>query len=363
MARCRFFWLLLLVGACGPRDGENSGGSSSPGVTSVSLSTSGSSTGTSAAENSSGSTTSGDHGGSGSTTLALDVGVESDGGTSQPAGCKGKIDFLFVISRDIFMGQKLEGYGTITERIAAAAPDFFATIATKFADFDYHILVTKGDPDWGSVHCDAECPGPFTEWCPTGEGYPCEMVGKASVCDLTWGAGVVFNAGWQAPNVPCGVVDGKRYLAKGQANLAETFACIVQVGASGYYLIGQALAAAVSPELTGPGGCNEGFLRDDALLVVTLVSNTIDVDSDGTPTSWAQAVIGAKGGDEESVVMFYIGPPSLEWCEAQTDNRLCLLLDHFPYKAAVSALAEDYGPAFDEAMELVDEACSSFIPG
>ena len=100
-----------------------------------------------------------------------------------------------------------------------------------------------------------------------------------------------------------------------------------------------------------------------ALLVVTLVTNTIDPDSEGTPNSWAQAVIDAKGGDEKSVVMFFIGPPSLEWCEAQKDNRLCRLVERFPYRAAVSALAEDYGPAFDEAMELVDEACSSFIPG
>ena len=362
MRRLHLF-VLVFVSACGPREGELSGDRDPPRVTSLSPLTAASSTGTSSEWDTSGSTSSGDGiGNSGSTTLLLDVGGAADGGSPQPVGCKGKIDFLFVISRSGHMGQVLEGYGTITERLAAAAPKFFATIETKFADFDYHILVTKGDTHWGSVYCDAECPGPFTEWCKPGDDYPCERVGKASVCDETWGAGVVFNAGWMAPNKPCDVPDGQRYLAKGQPNLAETFACIAQVGASGYFLVGNALVAAVSPALTGPGGCNEGFLRKDALLVVILVSNTIDPASEGTPASWAQAVIDAKGGDAASVVMFYIGPPSLEWCEAQKDNRLCQLVEHFPYRAVEYCLEEDYGPGFEAAMELVDEACSSFIP-
>lgn len=296
--------------------------------------------------------------------MVLDLGDIPDGGNPQPAGCKGKIDFLFVISRAGFMGQTLEGYGTIHDRLVAAIPKFFATIEAKFADFDYQILVTDGDPYWGSFYCDEECPGPFTEWCEPAEEYPCGMVGKVPACDLTWGAGTVFNAGWLAPNKPCDVVGGKRYITKDQPNLAETFACIAQVGASGYSGLGQALVSAVSPALNGPKGCNEGFLRDDALLVVTLVTNTLDNDSEGTPSSWAQAVFDAKGGDPNAVVMFFVGPPSLEYCENPPwENWLCEMFNKFPHRAAVSALAEDYGPAFDAATDMVADVCSSFIPG
>ena len=51
------------------------------------------------------------------------------------------------------------------------------------------------------------------------------------------------------------------------------------------------------PELNGPGGCNEGFLRDDALLMVTFAANTPDIDSAGKPKLWADAVLAAKHGD------------------------------------------------------------------
>ena len=196
--------------------------------------------------------------------MIYDVGSDLETGSSKPEGCKGKIDFLFVISR--LMGSVNEG--TVYDSLVAAAPSFFATIETKFADFDYHILVTDGDPTWGSGMCNDECPGPFMS-CKVPDEYPCDALGHLSSCDLTWGAGVVFNAGWLAPNKPCEVAGGKRYIAKGQPNLAETFSCLARVGGSGYDLIGQALTAAVSPELRAPGGCNEGFLRDDALLVVT----------------------------------------------------------------------------------------------
>ena len=353
---------VLLACACGPRDADTGLGTT-PGITSAPILTTGSTSSSASDDSTTASAGDSDPAG-GSTTVILDVGDLPDGGTPQPAGCQGKIDFLFVISRDGDMGKVLEGYGTIHERLVAAIPKFFATIEAKFADFDYHILVTDGDPYWGSSYCNMECPGPFTDWCQPGDAYPCEMVGNLPACELTWGAGAVFNAGWLAPNKPCDIAGGRRYLTKDQPNLAETFACIAQVGASGLYLLGQALVAAVGPELNGPGGCNDGFLRDDALLVVTLVTNDLDNDSEGTPSSWAQAVFDAKGGDPNSIVMFFVGPPSLEYCEDPPwENWLCEMFNEFPHRVAVSALAKDYGPAFDAATDLVAEVCASFIPG
>lgn len=355
---------LLLLCACGVRPEGGSGFETTSGVVVPSTGEPGSSTSSEGegGEDSVGASHASSGGGS-STGPLLDVGSKHDLEPSQPAGCKGKIDFLFVVSRAWQMGEPYDSYGSIQDRLLASAPEFLATIKEKFADFDVHVLVTKGDNQWGSSYCDNECPGPFTEWCPYGEDYPCELVGKLPACDLTWGAGVVLNAGRLAPNKPCGVPDGQRYITGDQANFEEAFACMMQVGASGYYLVLQALAAAVSPKLTGPGGCNEGFLRDDALLVVTFVNNMIyDVDSKGTPEEWAQTVLDAKGGDASSVVMLYIGAYSLEWCELQTDNPACDFIDHFPYRMVTFALEPTYGPAFDAATDLVADACAGFIP-
>jgi len=44
--------------------------------------------------------------GSSSTTLILDVGADTDLGDGKPIGCKGKIDFLFVISAACARGQR-----------------------------------------------------------------------------------------------------------------------------------------------------------------------------------------------------------------------------------------------------------------
>jgi hypothetical protein len=58
----------------------------------------------------------------------------------------------------------------------------------------------------------------------------------------------------------------------------ETFECIATVGASGWDLLGQALTAAMQSNINDPGGCNNGFLRKDALLMVTFIATNPDED-------------------------------------------------------------------------------------
>ncbi len=53
-----------------------------------------------------------------------------------PVGCKGKIDFLFVISRYADMQYR-------QEQLAVAVPQFIETIQSKFKDFDYHADVGR----------------------------------------------------------------------------------------------------------------------------------------------------------------------------------------------------------------------------
>ena len=72
-----------------------------------------------------------------------DVGSLHDFGDGTPKGCQGKIDFLFVMATSDFF---LE----IQPAIVAALPKFVDTIASKFEDFDVHIMVVDADPRWGS---------------------------------------------------------------------------------------------------------------------------------------------------------------------------------------------------------------------
>ena len=277
-----------------------------------------------------------------------DVGGMPDLGPLAPPGCKGKIDFLFLVSRAPTMQ-------TAQQRIVDAFADFHATIAAKFADFDYHIMVVDGDAEWGDWTCNETC---TPEGCPWPE-FPCHLLDDVTVCDDTMGAGTIMNGGEFASNKWCGVVGGRRYLTRDQPNLAETFACVAQVGTNGYQALGAALTAAVSPEMNGPGGCNQGFLRGDALLMVTFVMGGIDPYSEGTAEAWAQKVIAAKHGDPRSVVMFGLFAPN---CVDDKQDRLCQMVQMFPYWQVESNLVEDYGPAFDSATDMVAQACSEFIP-
>ncbi|HHK43107.1 MAG TPA: hypothetical protein ENJ50_11865, partial [Planctomycetaceae bacterium] len=209
------------------------------------------------------------------TTFLQDVGSNADLGEAVPEGCQGKIDFLFVLSTSPFLAD-------IQPQLLAAFPKFIDTITTKFENFDYHIMVVDGDPRWGNALCTGACPDLScksddpccpskavpTDLCCTEPNYPCEELELVSECDKTLGAGTVFPAGHMAANKICKLDGGRRYITQDQAELSETFSCIAQVGLTGGDWVGPALVSAVSPELNGPGGCNEGFLREDALLMV-----------------------------------------------------------------------------------------------
>lgn len=288
--------------------------------------------------------------GTGDTTLLYDVGPDTDtdtGSDTKPAGCEGKIDLLFVLSRDGSMKSS-------QEKLLAAFPGFIATIQAKFADFDYHIMVVDGDTEWGLITCDNDCE--MKGSCGVVPDYPCDLLHLVTDCDRTIGAGNVFAAGGSASNKPCQIAGGRRYLTNEQPNLAETFSCVAKLGTSGYDLMGQALSAAMKPEMNAPGGCNAGFLRDDALLMVTFLGG-YDYDSKGNPDLWADRVLSAKGGDPGAVVMLSILNPD---CPAP--DRICELVKKFPYHMVADGNL-DFVDAFEAATDLVAEACAEFIPG
>lgn len=354
---------LGVLAACQPSQSDSSAFTSTPPATSGLVESAGSSTGTGSTTGSEGasagtSTTSAEvsttsiSGEGGATTWVLDVGAVPDGGDGKPAGCKGKIDFLFVVSR----WGGMEGF---QEQLLEAFPQFIDTIEAKFSDFDYHIMVVDGDPMWGLSVCDDVCPKPCEV-----PGYPCGYT--PNKCDTTLGAGVVFPAGGMSSNHACPIDGGRRYMLKGQTDLKDTFACVARVGVSGWAAIGETLSTTVRPWMNDPGSCNAGFLREDALLMVTLITNTYDQDGvgpgsqNGSPDTWAASVREAKHGSLASVVVLGIIPTFGALCEKE--DRICQMLELFPYVLKADLWAGNYAEQFKQAADLVEEACASFVP-
>ncbi len=125
----------------------------------------------------------------------------------------------------------------------------------------------------------------------------------------------------------------------------------------------------MGPELNAsepePGGCNAGFLRDDALLMLTMIGPEDDPPggSQGKWQAWRQAVVDAKHGDLNAIVALGIisGPDCKP--DIDPDYRLCNLIPSFPNSLLEHLTLEDYGAAFDKAAVLALDACSLFVPG
>jgi hypothetical protein len=140
--------LALLAGAlaCNGPAADTGFASSQPGPTSAPPD---SSTGTSAASSSDAgdSTASSEDSGAGSTEPLRDLGGEPDFGPDKPLGCKGKIDFLFLISR--FGNMQTE-----QQQLLASFPGFIDTIETMFPEFDTHIMVANPEGTWPGWGCE-----------------------------------------------------------------------------------------------------------------------------------------------------------------------------------------------------------------
>jgi hypothetical protein len=292
-------------------------------------------------------------------------GTPTDGGPSASdasfvppgAGCD-KVDFLFVIDNSSSMEDQQAA-------LIASFPGFIATIqGTLQADSDYHIMVVDTD---AATHCQTDCASVPAARCmdPAG-GYACTATYDA--CDTTLGAGVVEPTGEYASNQLCSVAGGKRYIVEGEPDLPMTFGCVAQVGTTGDNAEKpmDAMVAALSDALNGAGGCNEGFLRDDAILVVTFISDDPKNEDTGTPQTWYDAVLAAKNGDPQSVVVIGITP---YWPGCREDRPTDIRGMHWaefvmkwPRSVHGNVCEFDYTGLFAAAIAEIDGACDTFVP-
>jgi hypothetical protein len=281
-------------------------------------------------------------------------GGDGNGDERTELGCT-KVDLLFVIDNS---GSMLDEQANLV----ASFPGFISAMRDQLADTEgYHVGVTTSDLYQADFSCQRE------------------------------GALVTQTLGDGASNRSCTPYSsGGRYMTE-QDDLAEAFACAAQVGISGDgdERPMQTMLAALSDDMTGAGGCNAGFLRDDALLVVVLITDEEDdfetegcpgqtnaqpqPGSSGGPQQWYDELVAIKGGNEENVVVLsLVGPssgqscPPLAKCQggvqgAEVAHRIIDFTERFTF-GFVGPVCEPYGPFFSEAIGHIQSACDGFEP-
>jgi hypothetical protein len=253
-------------------------------------------------------------------------------------GCR-KIDFLFVIDNSDSMDDE-------QANLARSFTGFIGVMRQVLEATDFHIMVvaTGGDRDE--------------------EDEP--AVGAEECEEIQGGA-----RRRSAEGVDCGILGGAPFMVAQQPDLEATFSCLALVGTDGpaFERPMDAVLAATNPALNGPGRCNEGFLRDDAVLVVTLITDEEDQRSEGEPDEWRQALLDTKFGNEDALVLLgLVGDNNVDGgllggpCGGNDADGSPRLQEFVSSVDGVlgSVCAPDYTPFFQTAVGSIDSACSDF---
>jgi len=363
------FVLTSALAACGGGGGASSfGGMTQPEITTApagsDTSAADSSTSTQSQDSSTSSSTSSEASSTSTGTtdgIVWDMGIP-DFGPQRPAGCEGRIDFLFVVSSGGTMKND-------QERLLVSFPGFMDAIQAQLPDFDSHILVANPNskPGWLMGDCSL-C---MDDCDPQGQPPVCGAA--LTACDKKIGAGVTYPAGTDASNRRCDLAGGLRYIVSGQQDLAETFACMAKVGSGGAGQTGEAMVAALQPAMNDPDdeyACNRGFLREDALLVVTIIQDDYDEDSSGTVGEWIEGLRAAKNYDDDAFMVLVlttdvdVGYQQLCFPNLYLEdkNRLRLLAEGVEHGFIDSICLDSYAPFFAEHVSHLVDLCDDFVP-
>lgn len=182
------------------------------------------------------------------------------------------------------------------------------------------------------------------------------LVADASCAAL--GGLVTTTYGHNSSAAECGpYAEGHGYMTE-RDDLEATFPCAAQVGTTGSNQERplEALTSAVV-DLDQPGLCNDGFVRDDALLVVVIVS---DEDDPGPIEHRFERLVQAKGGREDNVVVVGLVNEPDTACPLSGHATEALLLAQFVGMFTYGFIAPvcgDYAGTFQQAIAVVEEAC------
>jgi hypothetical protein len=240
--------------------------------------------------------------------------------------------------------------------LLASFPGFIDAIESNLAAMgNFHIMVVdtdaKGKCKTGESACNSQ------DLCKEQNGYACTATLDA--CDTTLGAGVIQPIGNESSNQICTLTGGKRYIQPSEPDVKSAFSCTAKVGitGAGAELPMNAMEAALSQDLLKADACNDGFLRDDAVLVITIITDEGGNDT-GTPEDWKKAVLAAKKSQPGE-------------SDAETEKKVVVIA----FSRAIGAIPKfvdlwvegqkfqgkhsdaDYGPLFSQAIKGIEKAC------
>lgn len=319
-------------------------------------------------------------------------GVDPDGAV----GCDA-VDFLFVIDNSGSMADE-------QQQLVDSVPGFVSAIEERLpaGTGTYHIMVTDSDP-WVYGGCEDACTEAAACEAQSADGscdcgYPCALRGLCSdigdyvcgetqpmECEDILGAGITHPRGRDASNTTCDFASGRRFIASGEPDLSGAFECAARVGTNSS--LGEKPMEAMIQGLTGSGdvaSCNEGFLRDNAVLVVVIITDEddngphaddLEGDSAGSPQAWVDALVEAKNGNADAIIsMALIG-------DGDAPDGICEPLDPATFEGAEpaprireftqmwgnhgivgSVCADSYLEFFESAVETIGSACDEFVP-
>jgi len=262
------------------------------------------------------------------------------GGPDIELGPCDAVDLLFVVDNSGSMADE-------QRNLVASFPGFIAGIeSTLGVDTDYHVGVITTDD---SAH----------------NGVGCRKLGAL----------VTRTGGAESSDAACGpYTDGRRYMTPFD-RLDDSFACAAKVGIDGDGIERpmDAVGAALSPAAEGLSLCNEGYLRGGALLVLTIITDEEDdIESQGDPSDWYDAVVAAKGGDASRVVVLsLVGHAKPNACipeqwtgadGAEIATRIIALTEMFEHGRVGDVCSADYGTFFRDAVQSIARACYVVVP-
>jgi hypothetical protein len=277
-------------------------------------------------------------------------------------GCR-KVDFLFVIDSSVSMGDQQVA-------LIASFPSFMATLDEMLPEqTDYRIIVVDTDSVSRCTPetCAAASNAQVIDLCiDDGRGsHAC--TGMFTACDTVMGAGVVHPSGEGSSNGVC-FNDPQRWIEGDDPMRDDKFACAAQLGLAG---AGQerpmdAMVAALSVQNNGMGGCNQGFLRDDAVLVVTFISDDPKYEDAGVPMDWYNSVVGSKLGDPEAAVVLGLIPQPPD-CQQDMVEISGAHWQEFVQLFGANGLfgsvcSPEYGSFFAQAVGIIATACENYEP-
>lgn len=301
----------------------------------------------------------------GTTGTSLDDGIfdgtaEDSSGEGQQFRCNA-VDFVFVVDNSPSMTDEqqflAQGVPGFVDAMQNALPNVESVRVGVIDTDSYPGLGTLEDP---LDSCSAS-------------GVDC------SSCDYQLGSLLTKPQSASDPELSCEFSTGAPYMDGTSETFPNEFGCAALVGAVGNPVEQQAgaLVAAMSDELNAAEGCNQGFIRDDALLIFLLITDEEDNwaelgGSVGEPAEWFDAVVAIKNGRETNIVALGLlgGSPKFEDCAdlsqgvdgAEQSSRLVDFVERFPNHAVGSVCSDGYGPFFQEVLAKVAEGCANFIP-